>query len=79
MRSPDIPVYRERVALQALVDKGWLPATKLYPAGPSTIYIMIAKGWVQPKPDDKFGRTYKITASGEKALRAPIPSSMRRR
>jgi len=77
-RPPTIPVYRERGALQALVGRGWLPASNLYPAGPSTIVIMLAKGWLRRRSDAMFGWTFHITASGEAALRAQIPSKPRK-
>lgn len=77
-RPASIPVYRERGALQALVGRGWLPASNLYPAGPSTIVNMLAKGWLQRKQDAISGCTYRITASGESALRAQIPSKPRK-
>jgi hypothetical protein len=35
---------------------------------------MTAKGWIERQPD---GRTYCITAAGEAALKAPIPSRRR--
>jgi hypothetical protein len=73
-RPHHIPVYRERSALQSLVEKGWLPAAKLYPAGPSTIFGMLAKGWLQRKRDPTFGWTYRITATGEAAVKVLIPS-----
>jgi hypothetical protein len=74
VRAPHIPTYRERSALQALVEKDWLPATKLYPAGPSTILAMFGKGWLQRKWDASFGWTYCITPAGEAALKSLIPS-----
>ena len=77
-RPHHIPVYRERSALQSLVEKGWLPAAKLYPAGPSTIFGMLAKGWLQRKRDNTFGWTYRITTTGADALKALIPSKPRR-
>jgi hypothetical protein len=73
-RPANIPVYRERSALQALLSRGWLPAAKLYPAGPSTLIAMMAKGWVQRKLDPMDGWIYCITTTGESALRAAIPS-----
>jgi hypothetical protein len=73
-RPRHIPVYRERSALQSSVEKGWLPAAKLYPAGPSTIFGMLSKGWLQRKRDATFGWTYSITPAGEAALKAPIPA-----
>jgi hypothetical protein len=33
-RPLHIPTYRERSALQTLLEKGRLPAANLYPAGP---------------------------------------------
>jgi len=74
VRAPHIPTYRERSALQALVEKDWLPETKLYPAGPSTILAMFGKGWLQRKWDASFGWTYCITPAGEAALKSLIPS-----
>jgi hypothetical protein len=73
-RARHIPVYRERSALQSLIEKGWLPAGKLYPAGLSTIFGMLAKGWLQRKRDVTFGWAYRITTAGKAALKAPIPS-----
>lgn len=76
-RPPALPVYRERGALQTLVGKGWLPAANLYPAGPSTIINMMTKGWLERRKDVIFGWVYQITASGEEALRAPLPIAWR--
>ena len=73
-RARHIPVYRERTALQSLTEKGWLPAARLYPAGPSTIFGMLAKGWLRRKRDAIFGWTHSITPAGEAALKTLIPS-----
>ena len=77
-RPASIPVYRERSALQALVGKGWLPASNLYPAGPSTIVNMLSKGWLRRRQDKMFGWTYHITPTGEAALRTKIPLKPRK-
>jgi hypothetical protein len=73
-RPGHIPVYRERNALQALVRQEWLPAAKLYPAGPSTIVAMLGKGWIERKKDAAIGFKYRITVSGRAAQKIVIPS-----
>jgi hypothetical protein len=73
-RNSQFPTYRERSALQLLLKKDWLPATRLLPAGPTTISGMMKKGWLRRKQDLAFGSTYCITPKGEVALRALIPS-----
>jgi hypothetical protein len=72
-RVGPIPTYRERSALQALWGAGWLPAAQLYPAGASTIFIMLGKGWIERNPDGAGGWKYRITPLGETAFKALIP------
>jgi len=73
-RANHIPTYRERGALQSLVGRDWLPAAKLYPAGPSTISGMLGKGWLERKWHDVHGWTYRVTETGQAALKILIPS-----
>jgi hypothetical protein len=77
-RPSHIPNYRERIGLQLLVNTDWLPAASLHPAGPSTIVRLLGKGWVERKQDATFGWAYRITGSGQAAIKALIPSKARR-
>jgi hypothetical protein len=72
-----IPTYRERSALQALIEEQWLPAAELYPAGPSTIFGMLGKGWIERKQHATIGFMFRITTSGRAALKTVIPSKPR--
>ena len=49
-----------------------LTARELEPTGQQTIQKMMAKGWLEHgvKPS-----TYRITAAGDEALRAPLPDT----
>ena len=71
-RRSSIPVYRERAALQALLETEWLPSAELYPAGPSTIYALVGKDWIERKQTAN-GFRYRITVSGRAALKIAIP------
>ena len=73
-RPSHIPHATERTTLQKMSASRGLSPDKLHPAGPQTIANMTAKGWIERQPD---GRTYCITAAGEAALKAPIPSRRR--
>ena len=68
-----IPTHRERSALKALIDKQRLTGVELFPAGPSTIFAMIGKGWIERK-QDAGGFKYRITTSGRVAMKTAIPS-----
>jgi hypothetical protein len=50
-----------------------LPIEKLHPSGKRTIAGMVAKGWVERRSDDHGRAVYYITATGQAALKAPIP------
>jgi hypothetical protein len=49
-------------------DRG-LPLERLYPSGKQTVAGMVAKGWIERRPDG-----YYITTAGLEALRTPIPN-----
>jgi hypothetical protein len=77
-RDSHIPTYRERAILQPLVGRDWLPAGKLSSAAtPSTISRMCKKGWLERKRDATLGWTYRVTETGEAALKLLIPSKPR--
>ena len=52
----------------------WLPAEALHPAGKNTIAAMLAKGWIEMHRDPGPHPMYRITAAGEVAFKATIPS-----
>jgi hypothetical protein len=68
-----IPTDRERGVLQSLIEGQWLLAAELHPAVPSTIFVMIGKGWIERKQYAAVSK-YRITASGRAALKQVIPS-----
>jgi hypothetical protein len=63
-----IPTDRERGVLQSLIEGQWLLAAELHPAVPSTIFVMIGKGWIERKQYAAVSK-YRITASGRAALK----------
>jgi hypothetical protein len=69
-RASHLPSHIERRALLELRSRGELSARDLEPTGRRPILKMMAKGWVEGgvKPS-----TYRITAAGHEALRAPLP------
>lgn len=69
-RTPEIPHYRERVALQALRDGQWIEANHLHSAAPMTLDKMAAKGWIEK---DGINGLYRITDKGLAALIRQIP------
>jgi hypothetical protein len=77
-RSSHIPHAIERSALQELISGRMLSSVELHPAGKETIAGMLSKGWIVSEADSK-GVRYRITAAGEAAFRAKIPSSKRER
>ncbi|MDO8398096.1 MAG: hypothetical protein Q7T45_09780 [Bradyrhizobium sp.] len=72
-RPPHIPHNVERTALQNMQGSKWLPEAALYPAKTNTIATMLAKGWIE-KQAGPYPK-YRITAAGEAALKANIPSA----
>jgi hypothetical protein len=72
---PNIPQYRERVALQALLHGSWASARALHPAGAATIARLIKKCWIEEKVDAAAGSSqYRITVEGKTALVAKVPT-----
>jgi hypothetical protein len=69
-RPSHIPHATERTVLQKMSLTQGLRTEHLHPAGKQTIAVMLAKGWIELQPD---GRTYRKTAAGDEALKAPIP------
>jgi hypothetical protein len=49
------------------------PSEKLHPAGKQTVANMVSKGWIERQSDARGRPVYFITATGLKALKAPIP------
>jgi hypothetical protein len=70
-RPSHLPHATERTALQKMSLTKGLRAEQLHPAGTQTIAGMLRKGWIEKQPD---GRTYCITAAGDAAFRAVIPT-----
>ncbi len=70
-RPSYLPHATERTALQKMSPTKGLLTEQLHPAGKLTIAGMLKKGWIEKQPD---GRTYCITAAGDAALRAVIPT-----
>jgi hypothetical protein len=48
------------------------PSEKLR-AGKQTVAKMVAKGWIERRPDGRGKPVYCITAAGLEALKSPIP------
>ena len=69
-RPSHLPSHTERTALLKLRAYTELTAREREPTGQQTIQKMVAKGWLERgvKPG-----TYRITAAGDEALRAPLP------
>jgi Mn-dependent DtxR family transcriptional regulator len=59
--------------MQLLRDRGELRANQLYPTGKAMIVRLEAKGWIEAAEPE----TYRLTAAGLAAMKAPIPPSMR--
>jgi hypothetical protein len=72
-RPGHIPHSIERSALQKLVTGQSLSLVKLHPAGKDTVVRMISKGWIVSETH-AHGLRYRITAAGEAALKAKIPT-----
>jgi hypothetical protein len=72
-RPSHIPHNVERSALQKLRATQGLPLAQLHPAGLQTVVKMVAKGWIERKPDTCGATRYFITLAGEAALEAKIP------
>lgn len=70
-RASHLPSHIERRALQELRSRGELSARNLLPTGQHTIQKMVAKGWLE---SGVAPSTYRITAAGEAALRARLPT-----
>jgi hypothetical protein len=66
---PHIPRSNERTVLQKLTGSDGLSLYQLYPAGRLLLNSMVAKGWIELKPD---GKTYCRTDKGEQAMKIPL-------
>ena len=73
-RSPEIPQYRERVALQMIRHRKWVPQSVLHPAGEGTILSMLRKGWIERQLGPGGEPQFQITEAGKAAIAAKIPS-----
>jgi hypothetical protein len=69
-RPSHLPTHLERIALQKLLT-GELPSAKLRPTSSRIIGKLVAKGWIER---GSAPRIYRITAAGEAAMRAKLPS-----
>jgi DNA-binding PadR family transcriptional regulator len=72
-RPSHIPIASERIALQKLIKGHTLSLVKLHPAGKDTLARMLSKGWIV-REAHAHGLQYRITAAGEAAFRAKVPS-----
>jgi hypothetical protein len=68
-RTSHLPNHRERTALQLLRAHGELTLLKLHPTGLATVTKMVEKDWLERVGSD----VYRITPTGETALRAELP------
>jgi len=73
-RSANIPHAIERSALQRLLTGQALSSVQLHPAGKDTLTGLLKKGWIVSETN-AHGLRYRITASGEEAFKAKIPTS----
>jgi hypothetical protein len=76
-RPGHIPHSIERTALQKLITGQPLSLVKLHPAGKDTVARMLSKGWIVSETH-AHGLRYRITAAGEAALKAKIPTNTRK-
>jgi hypothetical protein len=74
-RPPEIPQYRERVALQMIRHRKWVPQSVLHPAGEGTIATMLRKGWIERQIGPGGEPQFRITDAGKAAIAAKIPAS----
>jgi hypothetical protein len=72
-RIAGIPQYRERVALQSIKHRSWVPQTALHPAGEETIASMLRKGWLERQIGPGGTPQFRITEAGKAAIAAKIP------
>jgi hypothetical protein len=77
VRASHIPHSLERTILQKMNATEGLLARQLYPGGQGTLDRMIAKGWIEKQMDAKAGARYRITPTGEAALKTKIPDRPR--
>jgi hypothetical protein len=68
-RSSDIPNHSERTILQAILQKTQIPP------GERTIATLLAKGWIEERPQVNGTQKYSVTPAGEAALKIKIPFS----
>ena len=73
-RSAHIPHAIERSALQRLLTGQALSSLQLHPAGKDTLAGLLKKGWIVSESNE-HGLRYRITAFGEAAFKARIPTS----
>ena len=76
-RPSHIPHSIERSALQKLLNGQALSLVALHPAGKDTVAGLLAKGWIASEAH-AHGVRYRITAAGEEAFKAKIPSAKRK-
>jgi hypothetical protein len=72
-RVAGIPQYRERVALQSIKFRSWVPQAVLHPAGEGTIASMLRKGWIERQLGPGGAPQFRITEAGKTAIAAKIP------
>jgi hypothetical protein len=72
-RPSHIPDAAERSTLQRMSLAVRTPSEKMHTAGKQTIAKMAAKGWIERESDVRGRPLYRITASGQEVLKAPIP------
>jgi hypothetical protein len=73
LRVSGIPQYRERAALQAIINRSWVPQAALHPAGDGTIASMIRKGWLERQLGSGGEPQFRVTEAGKTAIAATIP------
>jgi hypothetical protein len=69
-RASHLPTHVERIILQKLRSGSELSLRELEPTSRSTLLKLTKKGWIDR--GQSIG-TYRITALGEKAVRAMLP------
>lgn len=69
-RASHLPTNSERDALQRLRASGEMTLKALGPTTHRVVLKMMAKGWVEPGHNS---RSYRITPTGDAALRAKMP------
>lgn len=73
-RTSSIPQYRERIALQSIKHRNWVPQAALQPAQEGTIATMLRKGWIERQLGPGGQPQFRITEAGKAAIAAKIPA-----